>query len=265
MAPEHYTARAIKGTALLEETRALLRAWRVGESAAAFRERALAEDLLGKATAARADDVVRVAFATRLLVHGQEPAASLRRLLEARGNGSWFAQLCLLFAARADVVLREAITEFIQRSLARGSDAVTTTDLLRFLDEREAEGRMEKPWSRSVRESVAQHILHQLTDLAVLGPPRRGVREILPYRPGSLAVAWLACELHRRGTSDVAIVEHEDWRVWQLGNEEVRDALDRLTDVGLWIYQGAGSVVRLTWAWTEWDAVLDVLEGPSVD
>lgn len=263
-AAEPYTARAIKGTALLEETRTLLRAWRPGESGKAFRLRARADDPLGKATGARLDDVLRV-FDARLFAGGQEPAASLRRLLDARGTGRWFSQLCLLFAARADVVLRDTVTQLLPAVRARGADVVSTPDLVRFLEEQEMAGRMAQPWSRSVRESVAQHILHDLTDYGILAAPRRGIRAILPYRPGSLGVVWLACELHKRGESDLAIVGHRDFALWQMREHGVRDALDRLSDLGLWIYQGAGSVVRLTWTYADWDAVLAVLEGPSVD
>lgn len=260
-----YTARAIKSTALLDETRSLLRAWRPGETAAALRQRAREEDLLGKATAARAGDIIQSAFISRFLTEGQEPAASLRRLLDRRGNGPWFTQLCLLFAARADVVLRDAAADFLPDARRRGRSAVSTGDFEEFLAAQEALGRMAKPWSPAVRVTVAQHILHHLTDLNVLGPPRRGVRPLLRYRCGSLAVAWLACELHRRGVSDLSLVEHPDWAVWQMRPADVREALDRLTDVGLWVYQGAGSVVRIAWTWSSWDEVLAVLEGGGVD
>jgi DNA-binding FadR family transcriptional regulator len=47
--------------------------------------------------------------------------------------------------------------------------------------------------------------------------------------------------------------------------EEIREALDRLSDLGLWVYQGAGSVVRITWRWSAWSQVLDALEGPEFD
>lgn len=260
-----YTSRAIKGTALMEETRALLRAWKPGETPGDFRKRACEEDLLGKATAARRDDLVRRVFEPRFLANGQEPAASIRRILVARGDGPWFAQLSLLLAARFDVVLRETVTVFLPAVRARGASAIVTADLIRFLDEQEARGRMARPWSRSVRESVAQHVLHQLTDLRVLGPPRRGVRALLPYVPGPIPMAWLACELHRDDTSDAGIVAHLDWRVWQMHESDVREALDRLSDLGLWIYQGAGSVVRITWLAPDWSAVLSVLEGSSLD
>ena len=88
---------------------------------------------------------------------------------------------------------------------------------------------------------------------------------LLPYAPGSLPIAWLACELHHRGISDASLVTHPDWQVWQMKDMDVREALDRLSDRGLWVYQGAGSVVRLAWPWSDWNAVLTVLGGSSFD
>ena len=58
-----YTARAIKATGLVDETKVLLRAWEPGESAADLRRRAREKSLLGKATASRSDDVVQVTWA----------------------------------------------------------------------------------------------------------------------------------------------------------------------------------------------------------
>jgi hypothetical protein len=260
-----YTARSLKATALLEETRTLLRAWNPGETAVELRKRARNDDLLCKATASRRDDIVQAAFIARLLAHGQEPAASLRALLDRRGNGPWFEQLCLLFASRADVVLFEAVTDFVRGARERHAETVTTPEFVRYLHTKQDQGRMPQPWSDNVRQRVARHVLHQLTDFRVLGPPQRGVRPILRYRPGSLATVWLACELHLRGVSDGAIIDHPDWQAWQLPDHELRDVLARLSDLGLWVYQGAGSVVRITWTWSDWSTVLDVLGGPCVD
>ena len=260
-----YTARAIKGTALLDEMRALLRAWRPGETPAAFRARVGAEDVLGKATEARRDDLVRQVFEPRFLADDPEPAMSMRRLLEHRGSGPWFGQVCLLLAARADAVLRDTVAAFLSDRRMRGAATVATLDLVRFLMAQEARGCMAQPWSQSVYTSVAQHILHQLTELGVLGSPRRGVRPLLPYTPSARGVAWLACDLHRRGVSDAALVAHPDWQVWQLQEHEVRESVHRLSDVGLWLYQGAGSTVRIAWTWSDWDQALKVLEGPTLD
>lgn len=260
-----YTARAIKGTALLDEMRALLRAWHPAETPAAFRARVGAEDLLGKATASRRDDLVRLVFERRFLLADQEPAISMRRLLDRRGSGPWFSQLCLLAAARADAVVRDTASVFLSDRRARSAGTVSTPDLMHFLEVQEARGYMAKPWSLGVRKSVAQHVLHQLTELGVLGAPRRGVRPLLAFAPSALSVAWLACDLHRRGTSDAALVAHPDWQVWQLQEHDVRETIHRLSDIGLWLYQGAGSTVRIAWTWSDWDEALKVLEGTTID
>ncbi len=260
MTAANYTARAIKSTALLEETRRLLRAWNPGQSAADLRHRARTEDLLGKATGSRADDIVQGAFAARYLIDGDEPAETVKRLLDARGAGPWFAQLGLLFAARNDAVLADAITVFLVDAKRRHAVAVSSKDFVAFLGRQEEAGRMVKAWSLGVKESVAQHIMHQLTDVGALGAPSRGRRSIQPFHAGDVAVAYLACELHRKGVSDAALVAHADWRVWQMTEDEVRVALDRLSDLGLWVIQAAGDVVRIAWRWSRWDEVVAVLE-----
>ena len=91
-----YTIAICKGSALLPETRALLRAWRPGETLDAFTARVQREDILGKTTAYRARDIVRRVFARRYLRPDDRPARHLKRLLASLGQGPWFGDLCLL-------------------------------------------------------------------------------------------------------------------------------------------------------------------------
>lgn len=254
-----YTARAIKATALVEETKALLRAWEPGESTAGLRRRAREKAVLGKATASRSDDVVAHAFNQRFLSGPLPAAPHLQRLLELRGPGQWFTDLCLLYAARADVVLREAITTYAAERRATGRSYVDTLSLVHFLGDQEARGRMEKPWSASVKESVAQHVLRQLTDFGLAERPRRGVRELRRFEPTGVAVAWLAYDLHFRGLSDARVVDHPDWRVWTLEPERIRDRMSWLARPGVWEFQAGGSVVQITWACTTMKEAVDVL------
>ena len=134
-----YTAKAIKATGLVEETKALLRAWMPGESTAALRRRAREQAILGRSTASRSDDVVAHAFNQRFLA-GEKPAAPyLKSLLEEKGAGRWFTDLCLLYAARADVVLREAISIYASERRATGRDYVDTPSFIHFIEDQEIE------------------------------------------------------------------------------------------------------------------------------
>lgn len=254
-----YTARAIKATGLVEETKALLRAWTPGESTAELRRRAREESILGKATASRSDDVVAHAFNQRFLSGDRPAAPHLKHLLAQKGAGRWFTDLCLLYAARADVVLREAIVVYAAERRSSGRGYIDTPSFVAFLDGQEAAGRMERPWTKSVKESVAQHVLRQLTDFGLASAARRGVRELLPFEPTGVAVAWLACELHFSGISDSRIVSHPDWLVWMLDEAHVRERMTWLARPGLWEFQAAGSVVQITWTCSTMEEALDVL------
>ncbi len=253
-----YTAKAIKATGLVEETKALLRAWTPGESTAELRRRAREESLLGKATASRSDDVVAHAFNQRFLSGNRPAAPYLKQLLAQKGAGRWFTDLCLLYAARADVVLREAIVVFAAERRSSGRSYVDTPSFMAFLDAQETAGRMGQAWTRNVKERVARHVLRQLTDFGMAGAARRGVRELLPFEPTGLAVAWLACELRFSGLSDSRVVSHPDWLLWTLDEARVRERMTWLARPGLWEFQAAGSVVQITWTCSTMEEALDV-------
>jgi hypothetical protein len=254
-----YTARAIKATGLVEETKALLRAWQPGESTADLRRRVREGALLGKATASRSDDVVAHAFNQRFLSGPLPAAPHLQRLLAERGTGRWFTDLCLLYAARSDVVLREAIMVYAAARRQSGRTYVDTPSLVAFLDDQEAAGRMKRPWTATVKERVAQHVLRQMTDFGLAGPNRRGVRELLAFEPAGAAVAWLAHDLHFAGQTDTKVVRHPDWAVWTLNEARVRDRMGWLARPSLWEFQSAGAVVQITWVCSSMEEAVDVI------
>lgn len=259
--PEHpYTSRVIKGGALLSECRALLRAWRPDESAADLAARVLAQDLLGRNTAQRVHDLVRLVFARRYLA---DPANArlLQRLLQDRPRGEWFAQVSLVLAARSDGLVREVASIVVPRLRRQGTAALSARDLVPFLREAEQQGRTQRPWSPAVRQRVSQGLVRLLTELGLLGPPRRGLRELLPCAPHQLSVAWLAYDLHFQGVTDSGVTAHPDWRLWQLDEEAVRRELSDLAPQGLWIFQAAGSVVDLRWNHSNREELADVLVG----
>lgn len=254
---ELYTSRACKGSALLADTRALLRAWSPGEGSEHLARRAQSDDLLGKATAQRVSDVVVRVFAPRYLGCDARPARSLKRLLESNPTGDWFRDLCFVFSARADVVLRDAATKLIGQLVGEGRSTITVDTIQDFLRQAELDGRMAASWSDSVRHRTAKGIARLLTDFGLLSEPRSGYRDILRFRPSRLAVAFLAYELHFSGVSDAALLDHPDWRLWQLDREALRRELDDLSQAGLWIFQAAGSVVRISWSYTTLEEAVD--------
>jgi len=120
---------------------------------------------------------------------------------------------------------------------------------------------MAKPWSSETKRKIARGLLKMLTEFGFLVPRSRGPREIRNFRPHPLALAYLAFDLHFKGITDSGVTGHSDWSVWLLNEPAVRNGLDDLSRQGLWVFQAAGSVVRITWNVSSMEEAVDVLTG----
>ena len=256
---EAYTIRLSKGAGLIAETRDLLRAWQPGESAAALAERVLQTDLLGKSTARRVKDIVQRVFAPRYLYPAGCPALYVKKLVEMHTAGDWFHDLCLLYAARADRLVRDGVTVLLRNACDEGRISLSVDAVVAFLREADQNGMMAHPWSPEVRKRVARVLLKVLMEFGFLTQRVRGRRELRHCQPHPLGIAYLALDLHFRGATDTVVTSHPDWHLWLLDEPIVRDSLDELSHVGLWIFQAAGAVVRITWNVSSMEEAVDAL------
>lgn len=252
-----YTIAISKGSALLEETRALLRAWKSTESPTEFSDRVLREDILGRMTAYRARDIVRRVFARRYLRPNNQPALLLKRILEHTESGQLFSDLCLLYAARADGLIRDAITQLYWPALSAGRLALGPEYVVEFLRQAEREGRISDPWSEQVKLKVARGVLKAMADFGLLVDVGRGRRELVHFRATDLTLVFLAYDLHLSGSTDAGVVGHRDWALFGLTSKDAAFAIDRLSGAGWWLAQVAGSVVRISWKYTSMEEVVD--------
>ena len=256
---EAYAVRIAKGAGLITETREILRAWQPGESAAVLAERVLKTDLLGKSTARRVKDIVQRVFAPRYLYPAGCPALYLKRLVERHTTGDWFRDLCLLYTARANRLVRDSVTVLLRNARDEGRIALSVDAVVAFLREADQNGMMAYPWSSEVRKRVARVLLKVLTEFGFLTQRVRGARDIRHFRPHPLAIAYLALDLHFRGATDATVTSHPDWQLWMLDEPVVRYHLDELSHIGLWIFQAAGAVVRITWNVSSMEEAVDAL------
>lgn len=256
---DQYTIAICKGSALLEETKVLLRAWKPAESSNEFSDRVLREDLLGRMTAYRARDIVRRVFARRYLRPDNRPAVLLKRLLERGQSAQLFSDLCLLYSARNDDLIRDAVTHLYWPALSEGRLRLFPTDVVEFLRQAERDGRTENPWSEQVKIRVASGVLKAMADFGLLDEVSRRRRELVHFRPTDRTIVFLAYELHFAGSTDGGLVDHKDWALFGLSRRDLVSTLDRLSGEGWWLAQVAGSVVRVTWKNASMEEVVDVL------
>ena len=61
------------------------------------------------------------------------------------------------------------------------------------------------------------------------------------------------------GLGDNAVINHPDWQLFGLTNDDVREELKALAVNRYWIIQAAGDVVQISWAYNNMEEVIDVI------
>jgi hypothetical protein len=242
-----YTLALMKGRGLIGETRALLRAWQPGETEQSLAHRALTEDLLGRATAKRVRDIVRV-FARRLLVPTAEPARNLKPLAEAAsGPKRVLEDLLWYYTARADPLIWDFTLAKYWPAAERGIDTLSNTGVMEFMWEAEQDGRIVHRWTPELRRDLAGRLMGVLTDFGLLDVLKPSVRRITSFRPVDGAVIYIAHLLHAQGVPDGLIASQTAWSIFGLPEPAVWARLDQLSGEGWLVIQRAGRVARITW------------------
>jgi len=236
-----YSSRIIKAGALLSDTKTLLACWDSQASVQDNLERLRRENLFGKASRSRVEDILRilrqrylleegVTRALSLLVHRRFPAASLDRIL-------------YFHAARNDNLLYDVVTELLAVRNAQGVSDVDTFQVQRELLKWSSNGQTAGAWSEPTACRIAQGLLAALRDFGVLQGAVH--KRIAPAYLSIPAFSYVAFYLMQHTGSGGKVLSHPDWRLFFLPHEGVERFLVEAHQQELLSYHAAGTVVRL--------------------
>lgn len=238
-----------KGGALLDDSRRLVEAWSNDLSAAENLTRILDENILGKRSRMRADDVVRRILKPRFVDPGAHVVTALRGLLS---NPPSFREACYYEASRDDRLLAVFAEEHLFESFRAGRTTVTveeTTDWLEVL----ADKGDAPPWSDTVRTKVARGLLAALRDFAILEGAAN--KRFATPRMTPLGFSYVAFREHEQGRSSRALVDSHIWRRWLLDDSRIGDLFVQAERLGVLRFSRVGSSVRIDWAVTNLEEV----------
>lgn len=255
-----YTQRLSKGGALLPETRILLRAWQPDETGTQFAERVLHEDILGRATARRVLDIVRV-FTLRFLTPTDTAARHLQPLAASESLRQVFSDLVFYYTARRDRFLHDVAVLCYWPAVRGGSLIIRNTDVQRLIAEAQFDGRIRAPWSPELRRDIAGRALIVLTAFGLLEEDAPARRRVLPYRPSDGAVLYLAHLLHTAGATDASLAARPEWALFGLEPADVWNRLESLAGESWFVVQRAGEVVKITWRYNSVEEAVDAITG----
>jgi hypothetical protein len=255
-----YTQALGKGRALIPEMRLLLQAWQPGESESSLAERVLQQDLLGKSTARRVLDVVRV-FSRRLLQPSDGAARQLKPLALLSAPRQVLSDLLFYYTALQDALLWDFTVLRYWPAVREGRLTLANREVAELLWEGEQNGRIARPWSAEIKRDMAGRVLGTLSDFGLLEEYRPATRRIALFRPADGTVLYLATLAHAQGHPDGLLADEPAWRLFGLEPHEVWQRLEQLAGDRWFVVQRAGQVAHITWRYSDPAEVIGALVG----
>lgn len=236
-----YTSKIIKASALLADTKILLSSWNEADSIEENLRRVRRENILGKASRSRAEDVLAI-FRQRYFT---DPSVGRALAILARAGfpAEAFDPILYFYSAQADPLLHDTVVEFIQPMRERGDTEVRLEDVCEMLSNWVRDGKTQGEWSQNTTRRVAQGLLITLRDFGILqGVKRKFIRPV--YLP-TKAFAFIAFELHRKQASGRELLHHSEWQLFFLTLQTVERFFLEAHQEKLLEYHAAGPVIRV--------------------
>ena len=239
-----YTSRLLKGGAVLEDTLRVVELWDPELSASANLHRLSVENMLGKPSRSRIDDLLYWVIQRRYVEPGPHLIPAMKGLVADRRA---FTEACYYETSRDDDLLAAFAEGPIWDWWQQGRLSIGIDDALGWLHELSESGKV-PAWAESVRTRSAQGLLSTLRDFGILTGAAGGRRkEIASPSMTPRGFAYVTWREHEQGASSRALATSSVWRRWLLNEDIVEDLFVRAARLGVLRFSRAGSSVRVDW------------------
>lgn len=236
-----YSSKILKAGAILAETKTLLDSWDDGRSMRDNLDRFSKDNILGKASRSRDEDILW-AFRQRYLAE-TPVATSLIRLVKAKCPADILDRILYFHAARSDPLIHDFVVDVLWPKYMRGVQHILVRDAMDWIEEIVDNGCTRGPWSEKTIERSAQELMSTLRDFGVL----QGIRNkrLSPAYLPVEAFSYIAFYLSRLQPSGRRLLEDPEWLLFFLDLQAVERKFMEAHQLHLLEYYAAGSVVRI--------------------
>ena len=250
-----YSSKIIKAGALLSDTKSLLSEWDPMMSVSENLRLVRHQNLLGKTSRSRAEDILAI-FRQRYLFD-ENIARALATIVRRQFIGNTLDRILYFHAARADFLLHDVVVDLLVPLWSRGIMEIDIREIELALRKWVEEGKTSSSWGDNTIRRVAQGVISTLRDFGVLQGAVN--KRIAPTYLSVQAFAYIAFYLKQHQPSGIKLLDLVDWKLFFLPREGVERFLIEAHQHGLLEYHVAGSVTRLSFPATTIEEYVNVL------
>lgn len=237
-----YTSKIIKAGALLADTKTMLANWDEAASVQDNLNRFRRENIFGKASRSRIEDILAI-FRQRYLVSASVTKA-LVTLVQGGFPNEGLDRILYFHSVQSDVLLHDIVTRVLAHFHEVGKTDVTVEDFQAAITRWVTAGKTTERWSEYTVLRVAQGLSSTLRDFGILqGTVNKRLAPI--YLPVE-AFAYLAFYLQQRQPSGERLLEDPEWQLFFLSRQAVEHFFFEAHQHHLLEYHAAGSIIRIT-------------------
>jgi hypothetical protein len=236
-----YSSRILKAGALLDETKMLLSAWDESASMVDNIARFQQENILGKASRSRANDIL-MAFRQRYLVD-ERVMRSLILLVKGRIPAECINCILYFHTAMSDSLIHDFAADFVSGKCRRGLHNISVDETMQWIKKKISAGKTVSSWSNNTVQRSARGLMSALRDFGVLKGQRD--KKIAAFYVPVGAFCHIAFYLHLLGRSGKGLLESSEWSLFLLEAQDVERLFIDAHQVHLLEYRAAGSVIRI--------------------
>lgn len=239
---ELYSSKIIKAGALIDDTKTFLVNWDVSQTVKSNLYRLQSQNLFGKATRSRIEDIL-VIIRQRYL---DDPAlvGSLILLMRNPALSQIVNRVLFYFSAKNDRLLYDAVTCFLVSKREQGFEEITPDMVIDWITELIENKQTISAWTEITIRCAARELLSTLRDFGLLEGVK--TKRIAPFYIPVEAFAFIAFFMFQQVASGERLIHHPDWKLFLLSDKAVEHLLMEAHQLHLLEYYAAGTVTRLT-------------------
>lgn len=241
MRETRYTYKLAKGCGVIDETLTLLSIFEEGMTLDDLARIVHDTNALSKLTDQRAMDLVRIVFYSRFMRRNPQVPYWLKQIRKKGLMLPQFKQLLLIYCARDNAVLYDFIVDILNEAKLSNNTSISQDSIKKYIELIVESGQAS--WSDNICKRQVTNIKGALEDFEMVN--RRG--DILPYEVSDFTIMYLMHELHFEGLSDIALWNHEDWKLFGLDKYQVQERILALNLKGGYIAQCTGDLMTISW------------------
>ncbi len=236
-----YTSRIIKASALLPDTRTLFAYWNPDLSARENLALVRSQNLLGKPSRSRIEDILAI-FRQRYL-DDLDVANALAVLVQAGMSNSITDPIFYYYAAQSDRLLHDVVVELLVPLQWRGHEQVTKAEIRSGIRNWVAGGMTTTAWNEPTITRVAEGVMATLRDFGVLSGTHK--KALAPIYLPIEAFVFISFDLAKRGFHGDRLLHSQEWQLFFLHPGVVERFFAEAHQQHLLQYHAAGSVIRV--------------------